>query len=314
MVVPAELRQLADRVAPVTLARDHALPVAEPLRPLFPDAGLTRGSVVGVTGTSGATSLALAATAGGVAGRVVDGGGRPARVGSGRGRRDRGGARPAGHGDAASARPGVVGAGAGRAGGCGRRGGRRRAAVVAIGGHPPSGRPGPGTGDGGGARRARRHPPRLRRVGRRSHPARRRRPVGGPGRRSRAPPAPAHRGHRRRSGPLGPSAPGRAVVARRRWRRGRAPAPGSNGRTVRVATTTSRRCGPGWRAPSGSCDRCRIRRRDRGAHPGGVVPRLAGGGRRCPTRRARRGGAGQPGGGRHPGGAARRGRHRAASP
>ncbi len=64
MVVPVELRQLADRAAPVTLARDRALPVVAPLRPLFPDAGLTRGSVVGVTGAAGATSLALATAAG----------------------------------------------------------------------------------------------------------------------------------------------------------------------------------------------------------------------------------------------------------
>ena len=58
MVVPAELRQVADRARPVTLARERVLPVAEPLRPLLPDGALARGSAVAVAGV-GATSLAL---------------------------------------------------------------------------------------------------------------------------------------------------------------------------------------------------------------------------------------------------------------
>ena len=58
VVVPAELRQVADRARPVTLARERVLPVAEPLRPLLPDGALARGSAVAVTG-AGATSLAL---------------------------------------------------------------------------------------------------------------------------------------------------------------------------------------------------------------------------------------------------------------
>jgi len=64
VAVPTELRALADRVAPVALARDRGLPVVEALQPLVPDAVLTRGSVVGVTGGLGATSLALALAVG----------------------------------------------------------------------------------------------------------------------------------------------------------------------------------------------------------------------------------------------------------
>jgi hypothetical protein len=58
VVVPAELRQVADRARPVTLARERTLPVAEPLQALLPDGALARGSAVAVVGT-GATSLAL---------------------------------------------------------------------------------------------------------------------------------------------------------------------------------------------------------------------------------------------------------------
>jgi hypothetical protein len=58
VVVPAELRQVADRARPVTLARERTLPVAEPLRPLLPDGALARGTSVGTAGV-GATSLAL---------------------------------------------------------------------------------------------------------------------------------------------------------------------------------------------------------------------------------------------------------------
>ena len=60
------LGALAERVRPVTLAREHRLPVAEPLQPLLPGGGLRRGSVVSVSaarGASGATSLALALVA-----------------------------------------------------------------------------------------------------------------------------------------------------------------------------------------------------------------------------------------------------------
>jgi hypothetical protein len=60
------LGALAERVRPVALAREHRVPVAEPLRPLLPGGGLRRGSVVSVSaarGTSGATSLALALVA-----------------------------------------------------------------------------------------------------------------------------------------------------------------------------------------------------------------------------------------------------------
>jgi hypothetical protein len=58
VAVPLELRQVAERAAPVTLARERTLPVHEALRPLLPDGVLARGSVVGVRGV-GATSLAL---------------------------------------------------------------------------------------------------------------------------------------------------------------------------------------------------------------------------------------------------------------
>ncbi len=63
VVVPAELRQVADRARPVTLARERTLPVVEPLRPLLPDGALARGSAVAVAG-AGATTLALTLAAG----------------------------------------------------------------------------------------------------------------------------------------------------------------------------------------------------------------------------------------------------------
>ena len=47
MVVPAELREVADRARPVTLARERTLPVTEALAGLLPDGALTRGTVVG---------------------------------------------------------------------------------------------------------------------------------------------------------------------------------------------------------------------------------------------------------------------------
>jgi hypothetical protein len=64
VVVPAELRQIAERAAPVTLAREQVLPVVDALQPLLPDGAVARGSVVGVAGGPGATSLALTLAAG----------------------------------------------------------------------------------------------------------------------------------------------------------------------------------------------------------------------------------------------------------
>src|SRR5690606_24891592 len=63
VVVPAELRPVADRARPVTLARERTRPLLEPLLPLLPDAGLARGTSMAVTGT-GATTLALGLAAG----------------------------------------------------------------------------------------------------------------------------------------------------------------------------------------------------------------------------------------------------------
>lgn len=63
----AALGEVAQRVAPVTLAQHRTLAVLPPLAPLFPDGGLRRGSTVSVSapsGTPGATSLALATVAG----------------------------------------------------------------------------------------------------------------------------------------------------------------------------------------------------------------------------------------------------------
>lgn len=50
---------LASRVRPTTHRRDRRLPVLDPLAPLLPDAGLTRGTVLTVGGREGATTLAL---------------------------------------------------------------------------------------------------------------------------------------------------------------------------------------------------------------------------------------------------------------
>lgn len=59
----ARLREVAGRAKPVALAGERLLPVLGPFEPLLPDAGLRRGSVVGVSGAV-ATSLALALLAG----------------------------------------------------------------------------------------------------------------------------------------------------------------------------------------------------------------------------------------------------------
>ena len=59
----ASLRLVADRVAPLALARERTLPVHAALASLFPEGGLRRGSVVSVDGV-GATMLALAVAAG----------------------------------------------------------------------------------------------------------------------------------------------------------------------------------------------------------------------------------------------------------
>jgi hypothetical protein len=61
---PDALRQIAERVAPVALAAEQALPVLPAFAPLVPGGGLRRGTTVSVTGAGGATSLALALAAG----------------------------------------------------------------------------------------------------------------------------------------------------------------------------------------------------------------------------------------------------------
>lgn len=58
----AALDQLAERVRPTTLARDHRLAVLPALEPLLPHGGLRRGSTLSVEGPA-ATSLALATAA-----------------------------------------------------------------------------------------------------------------------------------------------------------------------------------------------------------------------------------------------------------
>ncbi len=66
---------LAAAVAPTTLARQHTLPVADPLVPLFPDGALVRGRAVacgGVAATSLALALAAEATTAGAWLAVVD--------------------------------------------------------------------------------------------------------------------------------------------------------------------------------------------------------------------------------------------------
>jgi hypothetical protein len=55
------LRELAGKVAPVTLAGHRTLPVVAQLEPLFPGGGLKRGTTVSVSGSLG---LALAVVAG----------------------------------------------------------------------------------------------------------------------------------------------------------------------------------------------------------------------------------------------------------
>src|SRR4051794_34023563 len=56
----SRLQEVAAHARPVALAREHVLPVLEPLQPLLPD-GLRRGSTVAV---GDATSLALVVLAG----------------------------------------------------------------------------------------------------------------------------------------------------------------------------------------------------------------------------------------------------------
>jgi len=59
----ARLQVVGDRVRPLALAREKVMPVLSLLTDLFPDGGLRRGTVVGVSGP-GATLLALALAAG----------------------------------------------------------------------------------------------------------------------------------------------------------------------------------------------------------------------------------------------------------
>ena len=61
----AALEALGERIRPLTLARDQVLPVAAPFEALLPWAGLRRGGTVSVTaaGVGGGTSLALALVA-----------------------------------------------------------------------------------------------------------------------------------------------------------------------------------------------------------------------------------------------------------
>lgn len=58
-----DLHELADAVRPVAMAGERVLPVSQSLQPLLADGGLRRGSVVAVTGRTGATSLVLALVA-----------------------------------------------------------------------------------------------------------------------------------------------------------------------------------------------------------------------------------------------------------
>jgi hypothetical protein len=60
----ARLRSLVARTRPVVTADQRLLPVLPGLEDLFVDGGLRRGSLVGVGGSAGATSLALAVAAG----------------------------------------------------------------------------------------------------------------------------------------------------------------------------------------------------------------------------------------------------------
>jgi hypothetical protein len=57
-----ELRRVVQLTAPVTLAREHTLPVLDELQPLLPEGGLRRGSTVTVRG-AGSCALAISLTA-----------------------------------------------------------------------------------------------------------------------------------------------------------------------------------------------------------------------------------------------------------
>lgn len=56
---PEALQHVADLSRPVTLAKDHVLPVSDAFTGLLPDGGLRRGSTVTINGKVGSTSLAL---------------------------------------------------------------------------------------------------------------------------------------------------------------------------------------------------------------------------------------------------------------
>lgn len=62
MAPDTKLRELQERLAPVTLSQEQLLTVPEPLLPLFPFGGLQRGLSIGFEG-AGSTSLALALAA-----------------------------------------------------------------------------------------------------------------------------------------------------------------------------------------------------------------------------------------------------------
>lgn len=57
-----ELQEVIDRIRPTVLSAERILPVAEPLRPVFPLGGLVRGSRLSLRG-NGAASMAMQATA-----------------------------------------------------------------------------------------------------------------------------------------------------------------------------------------------------------------------------------------------------------
>lgn len=57
------LTKLVPKIGPVAFARDRVLPVAVPLEPLLPEAGMIRGSIIGCQGPT-ALSVALALVAG----------------------------------------------------------------------------------------------------------------------------------------------------------------------------------------------------------------------------------------------------------
>lgn len=64
--LPHQLAALAERVAPLALATDRTLPVADAFVELFPERGLVRGRTIACSGAA-ATSLALALAAPSVA-------------------------------------------------------------------------------------------------------------------------------------------------------------------------------------------------------------------------------------------------------